>query len=101
MAETKYEIRRTEHGDTIPCDRCGTEDVPTVETRWDDVGKRSEDIHANRPAMESLCVFCYETHFGSIFKYEMYREERTMARAMVQAFHILLRSSTSHQGDRK
>lgn len=87
MAENKYEVHY-EQGDPIACDRCRSEAVPTIATAWDDLGRR-ERIDPDRRPKEYLCVFCYETFFGNMLKYDHYRDQKTLAQSICQALNII------------
>lgn len=97
--KTEYELRfdpsDTERKWPMECDRCGS-NAPTAEHKWDDLGKLPNEIPKDRAPMELLCVFCYETHFGSILKYRHMAEHRDIARALCQALNIMRRG----EGDR-
>ena len=81
-----------EHEWPLECDRCGSP-APTVASDWDDIGKRPEEIPKGRAPKELLCVFCYETHLGSILKYRHLRDNADIARGLCQALNILARKS--------
>lgn len=71
------------------CERCGTEEVETIETTETRISSHMRDhsIH--------LCCFCYETHLGNILNYShLYPGQETMARGLIQAFHIIKKAST-------
>lgn len=92
----EYKLHKDD-GDTIECDRCHSE-APTVATDWDDLGRRDR-IDPDRRPKEYLCVFCYETFFGNMLKYDHYREQKTLAQSMCQALNIILaRSSRGDKG---
>lgn len=86
MAEHKYE-QRYDGKDPIECDRCGSQ-APTVETDWDDIGRR-ERVSKNRKPKERLCKFCYETHLGIILDGRGRADLDMLARGLAQAFNLL------------
>lgn len=90
MSEPEYKLHKEDDW-VIECDRCGSADVPTVATDWRDIGKRPEEISKDRRPKEYLCMFCYETHFGSIFEYRHHRDIEPLARAICQGLNLLAR----------
>lgn len=89
MSNTVYVLRKKD-GDILECDRCCSP-APTVEHRWDDIVRR-EPIDPARAPMELLCMFCYETHFGTILKYAHHRENHDISRAMCQSLNLIMKA---------
>lgn len=87
MSATVYKLRKHDN-DILECDRCGSP-APTVEHRWDDIG-RTRPIDPDRAPTELLCMFCYETHFGTILKYDHHRDNQDIARAMCQSLNLIV-----------
>lgn len=83
---TKYKLHK-EAGDIIECDRCSSP-APTVKTDWDDLGR--DRINPDRRPQEYLCVFCYETFFGNMLKYDHYREQKTLAQSLCQSLNLIM-----------
>ena len=81
-------VLRKDNGDIIECDRCGSP-APTVETDWDDLGRRDR-IDPDRRPHEYMCVFCYETFFGNMLKYDHYSDQKTLAQSICQSLNIIL-----------
>lgn len=83
-----YKLRKAD-GYVVECDRCSSP-APTVERDWDDIGTPPEQIPHDRAPKERLCLFCYETHLGTLLKYRHHREDADLARAIAQALNLVL-----------
>ena len=76
---SKEYVLRRDGDDIVECTSCGSP-APTVEY--------SERFP--KETNELLCMFCYETHFGSILKYRHNAEDQSIARALCQALNLIV-----------